>query len=208
MLAGTGLIVFAGNIRNALLRRVSIWILTGVVLYILLWFEAFLHHDYYLVPVFFAVLVILFLALQVVDQKISSLRYVVVPLIMVMCVVQTLHANHVFRSRYSPSTEAFSVSESYYTVEPALRALGISRFDQVVSVPDPSPNITLYYLNQPGHTECLGWFEAYKDDLPASPLKYAVVGNETFLNDSAFMNSLDTLLGMHHEIRIYRIKKP
>lgn len=50
--------------------------------------------------------------------------------------------------------------KAFETITPYIRSLGIKRTDKVISIPDPSPNITLYLMDQKGWT-----------DLDCSPLE-------------------------------------
>ena len=39
------------------------------------------------------------------------------------------------------------------TIEPLFKKLGIGKDDKVISIPDPSINGTLYYMNRKGYTD-------------------------------------------------------
>jgi len=60
------------------------------------------------------------------------------------------HQKSFWRSLHNEYRERY---EALSTIKPYLRELGIERKDHVISVPDKSPNITLYLMDQKGCTE-------------------------------------------------------
>lgn len=131
------------------LLRTFIWLnIVGAVLYSLLWFRAYQHHDYYMINPFVALIWIAFGVCCVIDFVPLRRLYLNTGMGLLFFLA-ILYCRKVQTDRYY-HFNGEAISADYYTVEPYLRSIGISRKDIVVSVPDKTPNLTLYLLNQPG----------------------------------------------------------
>lgn len=101
--------------------------------------------------------------------------------------------------------------QAFETVTPYLRKLGIQRTDKVVSISDPSFNITLYLMDQKGFTltkdELLNHPEKLEDDLNAGA-KYMMV-NDTSLARTLLQSGGDlTRLGSYKNVTVLKVSKP
>lgn len=195
------------RIENSMLHKVVLWIFFGSLTYGLLWFQAFWPHDYYLVPPFISVLGIFIWLLYFIDEHYDQVKRLVIPIAIIIVFDTTVQAQGVMNSRYAKNQKYTIINEGFYTIETYLRSLGISRFDWVVSVPDGSPNITLYYLNQPGYTESGNWFINNCGRLKEANIKYAVVSDDRFLQNQQFVSQLDGQIGEYKGIKIFKVKK-
>lgn len=148
--------------------------MVGMLAYFLLWFDNLNVHDYYLIE--FQLLVPLALALVgLVDQQSSSVPRAIGKVAFIgLLLFQLTEAALRTRMKYRvtkgalaelliPSRELkqwewfhwdqsvrFTNSEDW---EALLRSHGIQRDELVISVPDPSPNITLSIMDQKGFTD-------------------------------------------------------
>ena len=96
----------------------------------------------------------------------------------------------------------------FETITPYLRTLGIKRTDKVVSVPDPSFNITLYLMDQKG-------FTATENQLKNDSLilgnykrlgaKYLIVNDTAIFPAINIHHQLINKIGVYKNIVIYRI---
>jgi hypothetical protein len=199
----------AGKITTTepMFSKVIVWSFIGVFCYTILWFHAFKVHDYYLVPLFIAIVCVFFFALIAIDQNYETCKKIVVPLAALVVVDSVIQTQTVMNYRYTQAQNCYYINEGCYTIEPYLRTLGVSRFDFVLSVPDPSPNVTLYYMNQPGYTECSNWYANNCGQLKNTNIRYAIVGDDKFLENREFVSSLDSLIGEYQGLKIFKIKR-
>lgn len=185
-------------------RQLLFWISIGTILYGIAWYRPFLHHDYYLINPFIILIAWLIAGLMIIDKwSVSGIRFIGV-LAAGWIVLSSFHCRSVQYQRYYDNAYN-NLQPSLFTVEPYLRSLGINRTDRVVSVPDPSPNITLYYLNQPGWTEAFNsdaYNMHYFVDLGA---RYLILHDSSYAQLPLYEPYTTDLLGAYHNIQVYRI---
>lgn len=194
-----------------LLRWTVLLLLLGVLAYSLLWFKAFPMHDYYMLtlviyPVFLLLAMLELLARGLKGKK-PVYQWVAALVLISLSYLGLTRNDRVQWRRYHTQQFQSGLPEGSYTLTPYLRSLGIERQDKVVSVPDQSPNITLYLMNQPGYSEAFGALEAYMEDLPSLGAKYLIVHDSSYLSKPAFQPYLHTPMGSHQGVWVYDIRK-
>jgi hypothetical protein len=148
----------------------------GLVVYFLLWFENLDVHDYYLIEFQLIIPLVLWWCIQRLEHlRLRRLKLYtgIWSLLLFALSFQLLEAHLRTRMKYTTPTGWWS--EVVLTqrdrqvwswfhwdqnrrfadlaqVQNAMRAQGIQREDRIISVPDPSPNITLSLLDQKGFT--------------------------------------------------------
>ncbi|HEU4718680.1 MAG TPA: hypothetical protein VFU15_12635 [Bacteroidia bacterium] len=162
--------------------KVSVFILSVsaliVLLYLLLFFQVFTVHDYYLVNMLPFVAVLLLVAARYVRKTAASLfhdrRVQVVSGVVLL--FSAWNCAMITRIRYSSidpfaETSVFISQEEYskwhnfdHTYEkdminlqearPVFDSLKITRDDIVISIPDPSPDYSLVMMDRKGYTDC------------------------------------------------------
>ena len=149
----------------------------GLVLYFFLWFENLDVHDYYLIEFQLIVPLVLWWCIQRLEQlrvRNGRLNRVIWSVLIVALSFQLLEAHLRTRMKYMPPKGWLSEviltqrdrdlwswfhwdQEMRLTnlqqLKSAMREYGIKRDDRIISVPDPSPNITLSLLDQKGFTD-------------------------------------------------------
>ena len=149
----------------------------GLLLYFFLWFENLDVHDYYLIEFQLIVPLVLWWCIQRLEQlqvRDVRLKRVVWSLLIVALSFQLLEAHLRTRMKYVPPkgwlsevilTQRDRDLWSWFhwdqemrlanlqQLKLAMREHGIERHDRIISVPDPSPNITLSLLDQKGFTD-------------------------------------------------------
>jgi len=148
----------------------------GLTVYFLLWFENLDVHDYYLIEFQLLMPITLWWCIQ----KLESIRSVrrdiyrgLWTLLLMALTFQLLETHLRTRMKYMSPTGWLSEViltqrdrdvwswfhwdqknrfSNLKQVQTAMRAYGIRREDRIISVPDPSPNITLSLLDQKGFT--------------------------------------------------------
>jgi hypothetical protein len=96
----------------------------------------------------------------------------------------------------------------FETITPYLRSIGIKRDDKVISVPDPSFNITLYLMDQKGFTETEKSLNndslRVKNDIDFGA-KYIIINDTSILRKTNLKNSLNECIGQYKNIFIYNL---
>lgn len=162
---------------NTVLRAILILISLGIIAYMLLFFQVFNVHEYYLTNllIIIPVLSITFLhTLKNTSRKWFDSKWVKlggIVLVSVLC----YNAMVVNRLKYGSQnplvinspllTQAKKDYWQWYhwdygnsftsleTIEPYLESIGIGKNDRVISIPDQSINISLFLMNRKGHTD-------------------------------------------------------
>jgi len=101
--------------------------------------------------------------------------------------------------------------EALSTITPYLRELGIERTDHVISVPDPSPHISLYLMDQKGCTE-YGLFNPDGSDrirdYYESGTRYLIVNDPGYLNNAFLKPHIDNKIGKYKNVTIFKLTSP
>ncbi len=170
------IIIIIGKQVNKLLLYLCCTVFIGCILYLLLWFQVFTVHDYYLTNLLIFIPLVLITFLDYLKKNYfaifqSTVLKTAVAIVFVFnlyyCTVQT-------RLKYYPGSSFVKYSfildaptldywtwyhwnygnyqKPWETITPYLRTLGIKREDKVVSIPDQSINISLYLMDQKGYT--------------------------------------------------------
>ncbi len=94
------------------------------------------------------------------------------------------------------------------TITPTLRSLGIQRTDKVLSIPDPSFNITLYLMDQKGYTATEQTLhddtltvQKYKD----YGVKYVVLSDTSLLQKTILGKVLSNRIGTYQNTAIFKL---
>lgn len=182
-------IIYTPNRHSKFMYLLTVLSVIGAFLYILTWFYAFTDHDYYaidiiIVPVIAWLTIGLYLKkhrnfiLRIWYFKLAVVAFVVFNLIQTK---SNLEMRHVPDSSYM-----VHFNPVYYDVDGVrafFKEINVQRPDRVISIPDRSPNSTLYYQNLSGWTELFNYpFNAEKVKLFASyGAKYLIINDPKYL---------------------------
>jgi len=87
---------------------------------------------------------------------------------------------------------------------------GIQKNDLIVSLPDPSPNITLFLLRRRGFTNFwYGNFPSYAERLAhfrQLGAKYLILNDTTLLNEEGIRSHIDSILGRYRNAVIAKLR--
>lgn len=175
----------------------------GSVVYSLLWFRAYYHHDYYMINPFIGIVWILVAACSIIDKAEPGFRKWFALLIIPVLFLSAKQGRKIQLDRYY-APEFKCVNEAYFTIEPYLRSIGISRHDIVYSVPDHSPNVTLYYLNQQGWTSGTKENPDFKK-IVGRGIKYFITSDTSYIHAPSFASNIGSLVGSYKGIYIYKV---
>jgi hypothetical protein len=218
---------------NKVLLFLNILVFIGVTAYILLFYQAFTVHDYYLINLLIFVPLPLIAMVEMLKRDYpfllkNSLLKIISIVLLLFLVYQTAI---ITRMKYSTddwfvrNSLVSSKSEldywSWYhsdyenhlkafaTITPYLRSLGIERSDKVLSLPDASPNISLYLMDQKGYT-AFGYndipFEQKMLIYKKNGVKYLII--DSVLNEKLYLKPyLNDQIGMYRNIRIFKLDR-
>ena len=217
---------------NKLLFVLCLNCIIGSISYILLFFQVFNVHDYYLINLLVVPPIIIlqfFVLLKRINSEIlNSKSLKAISLIVLVALIynaavltRVKYKSHDRMVKYSfiLDNQAKNHWSSYHwkykntfkkleTIEPYLRDLGINRHDKVISMPDYSINITLSLMNQIGFTD-FGFNELKGEeriehfiDLGA---KYLIINDSTLKKEKYLKPYLQNHFGQYENIDIYQL---
>lgn len=197
---------------HELLKWITLIILCGTFCYAMLWFKSIPMHDYYAVtfmiyPVLLLILGLEYLTriLQVVNS--NRLKNVLYLATFGLSVFVLFHNAKIQKVRHEKPSHRSSLPEGSYELEPYLRSLGIKQTDRVYSVPDASPNVTLYLMNNIGFTEFTHGnnfgLDFFKND---KEVKYLIINDSSYLKRPDYQPYLKKQIGHYKGVNIYDLQ--
>lgn len=219
---------------NKLLLLLSISTFIAVISYIVLFYQVFDVHDYYLIDLLiFPVAVIITFIAFIKDNYffiLNSKRIKILSFVVILCSIYYCAINNRIKYR---SNDVFvkasfiinkqqqdffnwhhynyqNTFESLETITPYLRSLGIQRTDRVISVPDESINISLYLMDQKGVTDYSNLVsdEGKIQNLINAGTKYLIINDMSILERRNYI-SLFTKheIGKFNNVYIFDLSK-
>jgi len=209
----------------------NISILILLLLYLLFWYANLNVHDYYLIELFLLIPP-LFIALADFVKKHLSLIYKsaeIKILVLTILIFSVGHSTAKTRLKYHSTENIFihlflpereielwdwfhwdyeTRLKAYETITPYLRSLGIEREDFVVSIPDPSPNISLYFMDQKGFTSLYQDGKTVREQLDFfndRGADYLIINDTTLYHTENFNEYLQTKIGRYKNIEIFKL---
>jgi hypothetical protein len=190
---------------------ISIFLSFGFISYIVLWFDVFDNHDYYLINqliFMISIFITFFFAVKQYSLKIFNSAIFRLSL-SILLIINIVHCKKVIKLRYNdwPNQYHLNVTKSLETITPYLRSIGIKYKDTVLFIQDPSLNISLYLMEQKGYTN---FASRLKDSLFIRE-KIKLGAKYLFVNDSAYIKAnylkpfLKNKVGAYQNIHIYKL---
>ena len=175
--------------------------------YVLLFFDTFYHHDYYMLNVFIAPLLVLMCSIQVWEsfELKKWVQNTALAGTVLVCLMTLKHSRHIIQNRYFGFLKE-GLNENLQTITPYLRSIGIAQNDIVVSLPDPSINISLYLMNQPGWTEASTSDNYNINYFVTRGAKYLIVNGEITKHPEWTTPYMKNQIGEYRGIKIYKLE--
>jgi Dolichyl-phosphate-mannose-protein mannosyltransferase len=131
----------------------------GIVAYVLLWFPQFYVHDYYTIDCFIVPVLILLCCASYLKKHTSVLKNPLYKISITLFLFWNIfYCQNKLKQAYDLNGEAIrNWSFSRYNtldLRAKIRDLGIQPSDAIITIPDISPNTSLYYYNCRGYS---GW---------------------------------------------------
>ncbi|MGP8215299.1 MAG: ArnT family glycosyltransferase [Bacteroidia bacterium] len=224
-------VFYRSTSRFLLFLMISVFL--GILVYVLLWFQVFDVHDYYLINLLVIVPIILVTFLLALKNKYPHiLEMKGVKLFFIILLAYSVYYTG-YRTRIRYSTDDGLVKHSPFfnnrfetanlkkmqenyaehykaleTISPYLRELGIERSDKVISIPDASINISLYFMDQKGFTD-FGYNmndSSVVKKIIALGAKYLILNDTAYLPHTSLLHFINNRIGKYQNIVIYTIK--
>jgi hypothetical protein len=228
------LIIFAWLLFNfksiASYLQISLIItIISFIAFIILFFQVFNVHDYYLITSMIFPIIILTtfgsylqsISFNFLNKKIIAL-YVIIFIGNVAYCASITRLRNINKDSFCKYYPFITNDEKNYsdwmhwnyestlkpleTITPYLRTLGIHRNDKIVSIPDPSFNISLYLMDQKGYTATekqLNNDSLLITNYKSIGAKYLVLIDTTLLEKTKLKSILTKRMGRYKHILIY-----
>ncbi len=206
------LIILLKKYNNKHLWWINLFLFIGFIGFIILWFDVFDNHDYYLINqliFMISIFVSFFFSLKKYNLKIfnhAAFRLV----LFILLIFNIIHCKNVIKLRYNgwPNQHHLTVVKPLETITPYLRSIGITDKDTVLFIQDPSLNISLYLMEQKGYTNFAAKIENvdFIKEKINSGAKYLFVNDPNYLNKDYLKPFLKNRVGAYENIMIYKVK--
>jgi hypothetical protein len=204
---------------NKLITILTILIVIGSLSFSILFFQTLKDHDYYTINLFvmvpFVILSFLLLFKSKFNTIYSSLFF---RIILIAFLVHNIDfARRRMESRYSSkgwqNENYIENIQSFETISPYLRSIGITKDDRVISLSDNSPDISLYFMNQKGWTNYFYYNNFQNISDKGAKIKYEIslgakylfIYNKKVYEDQAIKPFIENKIGQYKNIDIYAL---
>ena len=191
-------------------------VFAGALGFSLLFFRDLRLHDYYQMNNLIVVVIAVINFLWYLKRNLNSLTgsFMVKSFLVASLCFLIISCRSVIETHYYNSWHAWHSHERYNSkydeITPYLRSLGIERNDPVYCTPDPSINISLYLMDQIGHTDFLRKSKSFGEKVAlfsSVGAKYVILGEKDAMAGDPADYGLRKI-GEQNGVQIFRIIKP
>lgn len=211
----SGIILLTVAVFNRKIPRLfvtfTLLLFVGMSMYLVLFFKVLSHHDYYLINLLIGVVFIFISGFLLLKQSLPKIYYApVFRIILIIFVLANIsYAGKNIRMRYNgwPNTDYKKYYEALDEIPPYLRSIGIHRDDKVISLPDPSWNVSLYLMDQKGWT-AIGGKGKGKDRIEyfkSKGAKYLIIFDPKVYQDEYISDYIQHKVGKYKNVDIYSL---
>ena len=196
--------------RSLFLNYLVIIIPFGSLMYGLLWFQAFDHHDYYYID-FYVNFIIIWILFFKTTNGYPRINNLIVNLAFIGFLFYNAYQSKlILDSRYIGWKNASYIDhmKALGELEPVFEDFGIGPYDKVISIPDKSINISLYMMNHRGFTNYNSKFDkpgTYQRRIQDGA-KYLVINDTLILNDSLIQPFISYPVTTYKNVKIFNLK--
>lgn len=205
LLASVAILVFYKKINRHLFIS---WLLVlfSQIAFILLFFLAFYHHDYYWINTAVFTAFTMFCLVSLLEKlDIAYSKSIAATVLFLFLLINLKHARHIIHERYFGNLREGVIPETYHNLQPYLRSIGIQKTDKIISIPDRSPNISLYFLQQKGWSECYTNEDRNIKHFIEKGAKYLIVNKEIDRKPEWYAPYLNQQIGAFEGFKIYKL---
>lgn len=198
------------NIRkaNKILISITSIVFIGFIMYSLLFFEYFKDHDYYTISLYLLPIFSFITSFDILLNKYSNLTNSIIFkfLILLYFVFLVGYASKKIHERYYGwENSTYEKYHNLYEIEPYLVKIGITENDKIISIPDGTPNISLYLMGRKGYSNFLGDNKRVISLGIEKGAKYLIVNDEETLKDEFVQQYTYHQIGYFKGVSIYKL---
>ncbi len=219
---------------NKFLYLLNLLTFIGAIVFIILWYKAFTVHDYYLLNLLIIIPLSFVSILLYIKQNFNNLFInknikILSALVLMFFVYNTAVINrmkystkdNIVKYSFIPKKEVLKYWNYYHwnyknhfkaleKIPEYLSSIGIKKTDTIISIPDQSINISLYFINHKGYTDFgynnLKNYKSRIDFFIKNGAKYLII-NDTILLENPYVKEFThKLIGKYKNIRIYDLR--
>lgn len=197
---------------NPFLSTLAFLTSIGMLCYILLFFQVFADHDYYMVEMLLVWVLIAVCFVDLIYRQWAAKRvyFVIVSMCLILLGWSVVHVRAQMDFRYH--TPWLNTHEKrnmvFENIEPWLREKGIDRTDAVLIWPERSINIPLYFADQKGWTRFNTGLEDLEkvDKLISRGLKYFILTDPELIKANYLEPYLQSPIGQFDQVYLYDLR--
>ncbi|MFZ1705188.1 MAG: glycosyltransferase family 39 protein [Saprospiraceae bacterium] len=178
--------------------------LIACIIYLLSFFAVFNVHDYYFINVFCFPILLSIAFFHVIESQLNPKNlknFMILSAVLFMMCAEDARAQFLYR-KYDVQWNAIP-HKGFYTIEKYLRSLNIDRNELVYSPSDPTTNVTLYLMNNPGWTRLFG---VNLGDAVQRGARYMII-EESLLESEEFLAYKSKVIGNHEGLLVVELFK-
>jgi hypothetical protein len=208
-------------------------LIAGITAYFFLFYQVFNVHDYYQLNMLVMIPAFLLLFIDLLSRSYSSVlnnKWLKIAILFFTTILIILTAQ-INRKKYFNAEKDFIVKHGIYNVDqvwewhhqdykrrfkalesirPFLKEIGIKHDDKLISIPDPTPNFSLYLLGHKGWSDFGHPPEKHEENF-YNYIKYGadylVVNDTSIFSQRKFMGKYkENLVGNYENVYIYKLK--
>lgn len=200
---------------NRFLWFFMVTLFLGFVSFILLFFQVFDNHDYYMINQLIFMLSIFTAFFHLLKSRYPKIFYNLVfrILLLVLLVYNVKVCAHNIADRYNSGSWMNDHAEQTNTLaemSPYLSSIGVKQDDKVLVLGDRSINISLYLIDRRGYTN-FGLGKVISDDkmkqLEKSGVHYMIVLDTTELHETWLQPYVQDKIGQFKKIAVYKLNE-
>jgi len=142
---------------NNFMLFLTLFVLTGIIFYVIFFFKMLFQHDYYVTDLYIFVPILFLTSFYILKNHYPTwFRSIILRLgLVILILINIGFTRDRINERYSiwMNDNYLNHIHRFENISPYLRSIGIGPDDKVLCLPDPSPIITLYFMNQKGWTD-------------------------------------------------------
>lgn len=195
---------------NKLYMAISSIMLFGSILFVILFYGFLMNHDYYIISLYITTI---FSTITFLDLLLRNYTYIINSKIFKIAFVVLLgysvhYADQKMRVRYRGWENEVYLSErrDIYFIKPYLDEIGIPKDARVISIPDPTPNLTLFLMNRQGWTNLIHRDNAVLISLAIERgADYLIINDPRLLSDESIKPYLYHKFAEFRNVAIYKL---
>lgn len=197
---------------NALLLSITAIILFGSILFSVLFFKFFRDHDYYVISLYILTIFSTATFIEMANRNWKKLSQSVYVKVLFICFLgySISYAHKKIKARYESweNSDRLGPLADMYSIAPYLDELGISKNAKVISIPDNTPNLTLYLINRHGWTNFINQNNQALIELGIkSGAEYIIISAPALLNDLTIQPYLTNKIGQYGTVGVYKVSE-